>query len=72
MKYTKTCPKCRNSNIVRFNGFSGAYGAGNHIETGVFSSVNVNRYVCCYCGYTEEWIDTEDLSTIVNSKKAIR
>ncbi len=72
MKYTKTCPKCHNSNIVRFNGFSGAYGAGNNIATGAFSSVNVNRYVCCYCGYSEEWIDTEDLSTIVNSKKAIR
>jgi hypothetical protein len=38
----------------------------------IFSGVNVNRYICCCCGYTEEWIDVEDLGKIVTSKKAQR
>ena len=74
MKYTKTCPKCRNSNIVRFNGFSGAYGAGNNVLTGntIFSAVNVNRYICCNCGFTAEWIDKEDIEKVASSRKAKR
>ena len=72
MKNTKECPKCKSSNIVRFDGWSGAYGTGNNIMTGksIFSAVNVNRYICCDCGYTEEWIDREDIEKIVKSKKA--
>lgn len=74
MKNTKICPKCQSSNIVRFDGYTGSYGAGNNVIVGVtiFSAVNVNRYVCCTCGYTEEWIDREDIPSILNSKKAKR
>ena len=72
MKDTKECPKCRGINIVRIDGFVGAYGSGNNIITGatVFSGVNVNRYICCDCGYSEEWIDREDLQKVRESKKA--
>jgi ribosomal protein S27AE len=74
MKNTNTCPKCGKNDIVRFDGFAGAYGSGNHVMTGstVFSAVNVNRYICLDCGFTEEWIDTCDLDKIENSKKAKR
>lgn len=74
MKTTKICPKCRLSNIVRIDGYAGPYGSGNNVMTGntVFSAVNVNRYVCCDCGYSEEWIDREDLDKVKNSKKAKR
>jgi hypothetical protein len=59
---------------VRFDGFAGAYGSGNHVMTGstVFSAVNVNRYICLSCGFTEEWIDTCDLDKVESSKKAKR
>lgn len=72
MKNTRICPKCGDSNIVRIDGYTGAYGSGNNILTGVtlFSSVNVNRYICCSCGFTEEWIDQEDIEKIRRSKKA--
>ena len=72
MKNINTCPKCRSGNIVRIDGYAGPYGSGNNIMTGVtvFSAVNVNRYVCCDCGYTEEWIDREDLEKVKKSKKA--
>ena len=72
MKNTKVCPKCKSNNIVRFNGVCGAYGSGNYISTGFFGTVNVNRYVCCSCGFSEEWIDKKDLDAVANSKKAIR
>ena len=38
----------------------------------VFSAVKVHRCICCSCGYTEEWIDTDDLDRIKFSKKAKR
>lgn len=46
----------------------------NNIMVGrtVLSAVNVNRYICCYCGFTEEWIDAADLKRVAESKKAKR
>lgn len=63
MKNTKICPKCNNTDILLVKGSTGAYGSGNNIPTGmtIFSSVFVNRYVCCNCGYSEEWIDLKDI-----------
>ncbi len=74
MKNSRMCPKCSSTDIVRIDGYAGPYGSGNNVMTGisVFSAVNVNRYVCLSCGFTEEWIDREDLEKIANSKKAKR
>ena len=74
MKNTKCCPKCESGNIVRIDGYAGAYGSGNNILVGasIFSAVKVNRYICCGCGFTEEWIDTEDIPKIESSRKAKR
>ncbi len=74
MKNTNTCPKCGKHDIVRFDGYAGPYDSGNHVKTGstVFSAVNVNRYICLSCGFTEEWIDTCDLDKVEKSKKAKR
>lgn len=72
MKNTRICPKCNSSNIIRIDGYAGAYGSGNNIMVGatIFSAVNVNRYVCCNCGFTEEWIDRADLEKLMRSRKA--
>ncbi len=66
MKATHICPKCNETDILRIPGRSGAYGTGNNIQTGmsIFSAVLVNRYVCCSCGYSEEWIEKEDIPTL--------
>lgn len=66
MKKTHICPKCGDNEIVIVPGKIGAYGSGNNIRVGwtIYSAVLVHRYVCCSCGYTEEWINEEDLSTI--------
>ena len=45
-----------------------SYGAGNNIMTGmtVFSAVKVRRYVCCDCGFSEEWIDLDDIDKLID------
>ncbi len=74
MKNTKLCPKCRSNDIVRIDGNAGAYGSGNNIMLGatIFSAVKVHRYICCRCGYSEEWIDKSDIEKVKNSHKAKR
>ena len=72
MKNSEKCIKCGSDEVVRFDGYAGPYGVGNNIMVGksIFSAVNVNRYVCCKCGYSEEWIDKEDLDKVKFSKRA--
>lgn len=72
MKGTRRCPKCGSTDIIRVDGYTGAYGTGNNIMVGVtiFSGVNVNRYICCTCGFTEEWIDREDIEKVRSGKRA--
>ena len=61
MKRGQGCPKCNGIDILRIEGSVKGYGAGNNIPIGVtiFSYIKVPRYVCCNCGYSEEWIDLE-------------
>lgn len=68
MKNSNVCPKCKSNNIIRVDGYTGAYGAGNNIRIGasIFEAVNVNRYICCDCGFSEEWIDKKDLPPIID------
>ena len=74
MKSTRVCPKCGGSDIVIVDGWAGAHGSGNNVILGstIFSAVGVNRYICCTCGFTEEWIDREHLQKIKASRKAHR
>lgn len=63
MKNMKICPKCGSRDILFIQGKAGAYGSGNNIPNGMttLSSVLVNRYICEGCGFSEEWIDKEDI-----------
>ena len=74
MKETRTCPKCESKDIIVNDGTSGAYGTGNNIKTGIshYSFVKVNRYVCCKCGFTEEWVDKWDIGKLQTSGVAHR
>ena len=74
MKKTGICPKCQSTDLVRIEGNAGAYGSGNNIQLGmtIFSAVKVHRYLCCRCGYSEEWIDKEDIEAVKKSSKASR
>lgn len=72
MKNTKTCPKCQSANIVRFDGRCGPYGVGDYFYASALKTVMVHRYVCCGCGYTEQWIDEKDIVTAANGRYAKR
>ena len=74
MNRTRICPKCGSNEIFVIDGYTGPYGSGNNVMIGatVFSAVKVNRYICCTCGFTEEWINREDLPKVRASKKAHR
>ena len=66
MKNNHTCPKCKGTDLILVKGNAGGYGSGNNIQIGFtnFSAILVHRFVCCGCGYTEEWINKEDLSKL--------
>ena len=73
MKNRKACPKCGSKDILIVDGSVGPYGRCNNILTGgLFSAVKVDRYICCSCGFTEEWIGREGIALLRNSKKAHR
>lgn len=71
MKMKRECPKCNSTDIIRIDGSVKAYGTGNNIPIGatIFSYVKVPRYVCCNCGYSEEWIDLEDIPKLKKKYK---
>ena len=73
MKKNKLCPKCGGNKIVTISNDGHPDGTyGNNIMCGAttLSSVFVDRYVCCDCGYTEEWVDKNVIEKLLNSKKA--
>lgn len=74
MKQSGICPKCAGMDILLIPGRVGVYGAGNNIPVGWtnLSAVKVNRYLCCRCGYSEEWIDKADIPALVAKYKKER
>lgn len=66
MKNNRVCPKCNGKEILYVPGSARAYGMGNNIQVGWtnLSAVLVDRYVCCDCGYSEEWINKEDIDKL--------
>ena len=60
MKNTRCCPKCHSENIVRVPDNPSRYTSGNNIYTTtvtLFGKIPVIRYVCCNCGYVENWVE---------------
>lgn len=62
MKNTKHCPKCGSTDIVRVPDHPSRHASGNNIYTSTFTLVKkipVIRYVCCECGYVENWVEMQ-------------
>lgn len=61
MRHTGRCPKCGSGDIVRVPDHPGRYASGNNIYTSsvtLFGKIPVIRYVCCGCGYVEDWVES--------------
>lgn len=71
MKDKNICPKCNGTNIIKVKGKAGACGFGNSIQVGwtIFSDILIHRYICCSCGYSEEWVDKEDIPALEKKYK---
>lgn len=66
MKDKKVCPKCGCEEIIVVEGTASNFGSNNHIKVGmtIYSAIMVDRYVCCGCGYSEEWINKKDIRAL--------
>ena len=67
MRNSRVCAKCQSTDILCIPGDTRAYGAGNNILVGatIFSAVEVTRYLCASCGFSEEWVDSaEDIAKL--------
>ena len=60
MRNNKKCPKCGNVDVVEIPG--GMTGK-NWLPVGLGTAA-VDRWVCCACGYSEEWIEQGKLKKI--------
>lgn len=63
MKNSKICPKCGSTNIVRVPDNQNRHASGNNIyltTLTLMGKVPVIRYVCCDCGYVENWVETRE------------
>lgn len=61
MKKTRKCPKCGSTEIARVPDNAHRYLANSIAITkmGWVKRIPVVRYVCCYCGYLENWVETQ-------------
>ncbi len=60
MKNTPKCPKCGSSEITRVPDNPCRHASGNNIYTTkmtLIGKIPVIRYVCCSCGYVENWVE---------------
>lgn len=67
MKRTGICPKCGSRDLVRVPDDAHRYLANSICITRLVTveRVPVGRYVCCDCGYVENWVETRrDLDRI--------
>lgn len=69
MKYSKSCPKCNSTNIAYVPDNAHRYLSNSiYITKNAFvERVPVTRYVCCDCGYVENW--AENLMQLSKIKK---
>lgn len=55
MNKTGECPKCHEFQVVR----APATPQDLRVPIGGLASVPIALYICCSCGYVEQWIDDE-------------
>ena len=61
MKFKKICPKCNSTDIVVVPEKTVVY---RYIPVGIISNAYVEQYICCECGYLEEYVPQKDIKYI--------
>lgn len=72
MKHSKQCLKCGSCDIIvlKNDGFPEMSDRGLMTGASILTNVALDRYICCGCGYTEEWTDKYGIQRIRKSRKA--
>jgi hypothetical protein len=72
MRNSKTCPKCRSTDVIRIPGRYSRYSPGINIIVGWtnLSAIQVTRYLCASCGFIEAWVDSSDDIAKIKKKYA--
>ncbi|MBK7035265.1 MAG: hypothetical protein IPH42_02710 [Bacteroidetes bacterium] len=60
MKATKTCPKCKGTEIYTNDAIL-KRGERSTVGVSGWTNISVSVYVCMACGYFEEYIDSENI-----------
>ena len=70
MKNSGICHKCESRKIIRIPSATFGNHGTNTVPVGWLkaSQARVTRYLCCHCGYSEEWIgQAKDIKRIEDS-----
>lgn len=63
MKKTNRCCKCNSEAVLKIDNNLGAQ--FTPVRIGMLAVASTARYICCDCGYMEEWIiDQKDLKKL--------
>lgn len=62
MKNTGCCPKCRSQKVARVPDNAHRYLSNSICMTNIawVKRIPVARYVCCDCGYVENWVEKQN------------
>jgi len=64
MKNSKICPKCGSAKVLRAEGAEMRERGENILPLGFFDWARIDRWICCGCGYSEEWVDETMLNQV--------
>jgi len=59
MRNTHRCPKCGGTDVIAVE--PALY---NSFPVGIFAQAKLERWVCCTCGYSEEWVERDKLDKV--------
>ena len=59
MKQSRICPKCGSKEVILVMAHS-----GSHIYCGNATHASIWHYICCDCGYSEQYINKPDIKNI--------
>lgn len=71
MKENKICSKCNSNKIAEVENTIGFKKNGNgfiNIPISAFQTIEISRYICCECGYIEQWVSHKDDLDIIYNK----
>lgn len=65
MRDSKVCKKCNSKDIVKADYRPGGRNEKYNIVVNMgLNSVDIDTYLCCNCGYVENWVPSEEVSFI--------